>query len=204
MPEQHQRPTPKGAATQSLIVDAASRAFASKGFAQTRMDDIVAEAGMTKGAVYFHFDSKADLARAVVESRKLSMLAMVRDRLRDAAAPQDRFDALVSTLADLIISDPASWSIVRLERELSESGDGGGWKKSVWDEWVGLVTEILHEGRTIGTFVFTSSAQELATVFVGAFDGVKTILESTGDNDPQSIRTHIALLAGLFDEALGR
>jgi AcrR family transcriptional regulator len=60
---------------QAQILRAASRAFARAGFAATSMDDVAAEAGITRLIVYRHFASKETLYRAV--------LTAVADRLRD-------------------------------------------------------------------------------------------------------------------------
>jgi AcrR family transcriptional regulator len=49
------------------ILDAATRAFARTGFAATGLDDVAAEAGITRVLLYRHFDSKADLYRAVLD-----------------------------------------------------------------------------------------------------------------------------------------
>jgi AcrR family transcriptional regulator len=49
------------------ILDAATRAFARTGFAATSLDDIGAEAGVSHVILYRHFDSKADLYRAVLD-----------------------------------------------------------------------------------------------------------------------------------------
>lgn len=59
---------------QASILRAAAVAFARAGFAATSMEDVAAEAGVTKLIVYRHFDSKEELYRAV--------LAGVSDRLR--------------------------------------------------------------------------------------------------------------------------
>jgi AcrR family transcriptional regulator len=60
---------------QAQILRAASRAFARGGFAATSMDDVAAEAGITRLIVYRHFASKEVLYRAV--------LTAVADRVRD-------------------------------------------------------------------------------------------------------------------------
>jgi AcrR family transcriptional regulator len=49
------------------ILDAATRAFATAGFAATSLDDVAAEAGITRVILYRHFDSKGDLYRAVLD-----------------------------------------------------------------------------------------------------------------------------------------
>ncbi|MDL1899078.1 helix-turn-helix transcriptional regulator [Anaerolineae bacterium CFX7] len=47
------------AARKAQILDAAAAVFARKGFYQASMDDIVEEAGLSKGALYWYFKSKA-------------------------------------------------------------------------------------------------------------------------------------------------
>ena len=48
------------------LVGAAARAFLTRGFAATSLDDVAAQAGVTKMIIYRHFDSKSDLYRAVL------------------------------------------------------------------------------------------------------------------------------------------
>jgi AcrR family transcriptional regulator len=48
------------------LVEAAARAFLAGGFAATSLDDVAAQAGVTKMIIYRHFDSKSDLYRAVL------------------------------------------------------------------------------------------------------------------------------------------
>ena len=60
---------------QAQLLRAAATAFARAGFAATSMDDVAAEAGVTKLIVYRNFDSKEDLYRSVLDG--------VSDRLRD-------------------------------------------------------------------------------------------------------------------------
>lgn len=50
-----------------LLITAAARAFARRGFAATSLDDVAAEAEVTRVLIYRHFDSKADLYRAVLD-----------------------------------------------------------------------------------------------------------------------------------------
>ncbi|UGY92342.1 TetR/AcrR family transcriptional regulator [Streptomyces gobiensis] len=49
------------------ILDAATRAFARTGFAATGLDDVAAEAGITRVMLYRHFESKADMYRAALD-----------------------------------------------------------------------------------------------------------------------------------------
>jgi TetR/AcrR family transcriptional regulator, transcriptional repressor for nem operon len=57
----------KGESTRERLVAAAEGLILQKGYAGTTVDDVLAATGLTKGAFFHHFKSKADLARAVVE-----------------------------------------------------------------------------------------------------------------------------------------
>jgi AcrR family transcriptional regulator len=54
-------------ATRSKLLDAALTVFAKKGYDRATLDDIALEASMTKGAVYWHFESKAELFAALLD-----------------------------------------------------------------------------------------------------------------------------------------
>ena len=55
--------------TRADLLDAAARVFAARGFEGASVDDVAAEAGYTKGAVYAHFGSKRELFLAVARAR---------------------------------------------------------------------------------------------------------------------------------------
>jgi len=49
------------------ILEAAMKVFVKNGFAQTRMEDIAEVSGLSKGAIYHHYDSKKDLFLALID-----------------------------------------------------------------------------------------------------------------------------------------
>lgn len=55
------------AATRRALLDAARSLFAEKGYHETAAEEIVRHAGLTRGALYHHFEDKKDLFRAVVD-----------------------------------------------------------------------------------------------------------------------------------------
>lgn len=65
-------------ATRARLLATARRAFATRGYAQTSMDEFTAQAGLTRGALYHHFGSKQGLLTAVIEQIE----AEVGERLR--------------------------------------------------------------------------------------------------------------------------
>ncbi|HEV3472654.1 MAG TPA: TetR family transcriptional regulator [Actinomycetota bacterium] len=64
------------------MVNAARELFAQKGFAATSIEDIVQAAGVTRGAMYHHFQSKEELFEAVFEREE----KLLTERVQQAAA----------------------------------------------------------------------------------------------------------------------
>ncbi len=81
----------QGAATRAALVAAARRQFGEHGFAATSLDEIVAEANVTKGALYHHFQGKEDLFAAVYEE----VQRQVSDQVVAEFLRPDPWDALV-------------------------------------------------------------------------------------------------------------
>src|SRR5262252_625037 len=57
------------------IIAAALESFAERGFAATRLDDIAARAGVTRGTLYLYFPSKEELFKAVVRQAIVPVIA---------------------------------------------------------------------------------------------------------------------------------
>jgi AcrR family transcriptional regulator len=94
-----------------LIEEVAARLFAERGYAATRLDEIAAEAGVTKPVLYRHFDSKEDLY--------LALLAKHRDLLPRFAGPvvaDEPFLERVPTLLDdwfgYVQERPYAWQMI--------------------------------------------------------------------------------------------
>ena len=75
--------------TRSAILEAAERAFYERGVARTTLGDIATLAGVTRGAIYWHFSNKADVVQAMLDS-----LHEPLDALAQACESQDEIDPL--------------------------------------------------------------------------------------------------------------
>jgi AcrR family transcriptional regulator len=71
------------------LIDAALLLFAQSGYAQTRLDDVAARAGISKGTVYLYFSSKQDLFEAVVQERASPWIDALQARPIDDSQPTD-------------------------------------------------------------------------------------------------------------------
>jgi AcrR family transcriptional regulator len=86
------------------ILTAATAAFARTGYAATSLEDIAAEAGVTRVILYRHFESKADLYRSVLDRAK--------QRLDAATGAPEFTDASIDALLAAAADDPAAFRLL--------------------------------------------------------------------------------------------
>lgn len=88
----------KSAISSQQIIDAAIRVLARQGYARTSLLEIAKEAGMSKGALHYHYPTKEALIHAVLEAA----CNVVQARTTEAWSPSDNpFDALRKSLEEL-------------------------------------------------------------------------------------------------------
>lgn len=80
-------------ATRLALISAARRLFVEKGYAETATPDIVAAAGVTRGALYHHFEDKKALFRAVIELEAMAVASDIDHGAAPAGTPRE---ALIS------------------------------------------------------------------------------------------------------------
>jgi AcrR family transcriptional regulator len=73
-------------ATRRRIIDSAVDLFDELGYGETGLADVLQRAGVSKGAFYYHFDSKEAVASAIIDEYRRRIREAVRER-DDASAP---------------------------------------------------------------------------------------------------------------------
>ena len=79
-------PVTEGKSTRERILDAAMNIFSAKGFHDTKLDEIVAEASISKGSIYFHFPNKEKLFIALVDQ----FADLIERRAKEAIAEESQ------------------------------------------------------------------------------------------------------------------
>lgn len=89
------------------ILEAAFEEFSRSGFAATRMEDVAARAGVTKGTIYFYFPCKKELFIALVRQMALPLLTDVEQfRVDDAGTTLDFLRRHIRLVYKTLIEDP--------------------------------------------------------------------------------------------------
>ncbi len=86
MPKKKRPNRERANATQAALLEAARRLFVDHGFAETGTPEIVAAAGVTRGALYHHFAGKQALFRSVVERESMQVASEIEKRSADGSA----------------------------------------------------------------------------------------------------------------------
>lgn len=78
---------PESRSPPEALLETAFRVFATQGYRATRLEAVAAAAGMTKGAIYYHFDGKEDLLRRAVQRRHQAIFREIEGELSRQRAP---------------------------------------------------------------------------------------------------------------------
>jgi TetR/AcrR family transcriptional repressor of nem operon len=197
--------TPKGEATRAYLLRTAARVFAERGYVAATQAELIAAAGLTKGAFYFHFSSKADLALAVLQDQKSRWLAQISEAISAEPTAAGQLRALLPAMLRLVAEDPSAWSVTRLSHELAADPQLGPQVGQATREWITFLAGIVRRGQAEGSLRDGLDPEAVATVLIGAFDGLKSLVDVLAPADgatglfPERARTLLALLeAPLF------
>ncbi|KUI20608.1 TetR family transcriptional regulator [Mycobacterium sp. GA-1285] len=165
--------------TRLQILRAASRLFARNSYSRVNLDDILADAAVTKGAMYFHFRSKHALASAIVELRMEEARASVDEVLARRLSG-------VETLIDLsfrIAIDDIGSEVARAGLNLLEYiGRTDGLQSAVLGRWVEGYTRVIERAVAEGDIRDNGDAEVIGRLLVSVYMG----LRQTSDlDDPE-------------------
>ncbi|MFJ8017106.1 ScbR family autoregulator-binding transcription factor [Streptomyces sp. NPDC096339] len=158
--------------TRQAILMAAAKIFEEHGYQAATISQILSEAGVTKGALYFHFQSKEDLAQGVLAEQDQSLVPPAR-----ASKAQELVDA-VMLHAHRLSTDPIVRAGVRLSMDQRAQGLDRSGPFLRWSE-VGV--HFLRQAQEQGELLPHVVLSETADVIVGSFAGVQSMSQAVCD-----------------------
>jgi AcrR family transcriptional regulator len=102
-------------ATRKKIIDAAVELFGQVGYSVTGLGDIIERAELTKGALYYHFDSKESLASAIIAEAASTITSAVDNISQSSAPVLENIIHNSFVVADIVRAD----SVVRIGAQLA-------------------------------------------------------------------------------------
>lgn len=179
--------------TRRTILTAAAEVFDELGYEAATMSEILGRSGVTKGALYFHFPSKEQLAKEVLQENVQVVPDVPPQRLK----LQEAVDRGM-LLAYLMVRDPVLRGGVRLA--LDQAGHGKVDRSVPFLAWARQSQEVLEQAKQQGELQPHIDLGALADVFVGAFAGVQMMsqaLTGRADLDERVASLYRVLMAGV-------
>ncbi|MEV7889030.1 ScbR family autoregulator-binding transcription factor [Streptomyces sp. NPDC002817] len=177
--------------TRLAIVTAAASVFDEYGYERATIGEILARAGVTKGALYFHFPSKAALAEGVL-SQQFNSLSV-----EPSTCKLQVFVDTGLTVAYRMRRDPLVSAVARLSLEQDVRAQFG---TTAITQWVDACEHMLTEAKAQGELLPHIEPAETAWLFSAAWTGVQVysqILAQREDLEARVVSLFEHLLPGL-------
>ncbi|PBC35045.1 TetR family transcriptional regulator [Rhodococcus sp. ACS1] len=158
--------------TRAHIVRGAAEVFDRSGYDGASVGEIIAAAGLTKGALYFHFSSKEELARFVIAEQHRTSISAVEAIGCESAPALEQIVMLCHEMARQIVEDPIVRAGIRITLELSAEDRGPA---GPYLDWITACQELAVRAVSEGDLRSDLDPPMFARFVIGAFTGVQTV-----------------------------
>jgi AcrR family transcriptional regulator len=121
-------------ATRRKIIGAAVDLFIDIGYAASGLGDIIERAELTKGAFYYHFESKEQLASAIIEEGTAELRKGFRSITESSAPALENMIHGVFVVAHFVVTDKYARAATQLMRAFAEFNDAAAGAFAIWLE----------------------------------------------------------------------
>lgn len=182
--------------TRAALLGAGRRLFAERGYGAVGTEEVVREAGVTRGALYHHFAGKRELLEAVYEQLEAELAQELADSLVPGASVLETLRAGGEAFLDHCL-EPEVQQIVLLDAPAVL-----GWER--WREigaryGLGLISALVTAGIEAGE-IEPQPVEPLAHALLGALDEVAMYVARA--DDPAKARAEVGQTVGGLVEAL--
>jgi TetR/AcrR family transcriptional regulator, transcriptional repressor for nem operon len=169
--------------TRGRLVQAAFREVSRSGFQSASLDTILAATGVTKGALYYHFDSKEALGYAIVEE---IVAALTRDRwLRPMLRNGQPIEILIGIVRRIPTRPEdirAGCPLLNLAQEMSPLDEQFRTRlERIFLDWQEGVATLLRKGQSQGSVRRDLNPDEAASFLVAMVEGYATLAKNAQD-----------------------
>jgi TetR/AcrR family transcriptional regulator, transcriptional repressor for nem operon len=169
--------------TRARLLRAAFQEIHRSGFRNADLDAILARAGVTKGALYYHFDNKEALGYAVVdEVIAVNLHQKWVQPLRNAKNPIDVLIRIFQSESLKREDVQRSCPLLNLSQEMSGLDEGFRRRTAkVYKDWHDAMAEALREGQKRRVVRSDINANETATFLIAAWEGYVVLGKNSQD-----------------------
>jgi TetR/AcrR family transcriptional regulator, transcriptional repressor for nem operon len=187
-PKRGKAASPGAARTRERLLRAAFQEMYRSGFRSADLDAILAAAGVTKGALYYHFDNKEALGYAVVDEVIASNLHQKWVQpLRNVKDPIDGLVRIVHSESLKREDVRRGCPLLNLSQEMSGLDEGFRRRTAkLFGDWHDAVAQALREGQKRGIVRSDINANETATFLIAIYEGY--VVLGKNSQDPRTMQ----------------
>ena len=169
--------------TRQRLLQAAFREVYRSGFRSASLDAILGDTGVTKGALYYHFDGKEALGHAIVEE---VIAVLTRDKwllpLRSGGEPIDTLISIVRRTSVRAEDVRGGCPLVNLSQEMSALDENFRKRLArVFRAWRQGIAAALRRGQTQGTVRRDLDPDETAGFLIAMYEGYVLLAKTAQD-----------------------
>lgn len=156
----------KADATRKRLLDAALRVIARKGYSSATVDEIVAEAGVSKGLAYYHFKNKAAIASSILETGVNDMIGSFETIAAESKSAGQALTRMLDSFCGAIVNNQefAQFFLNELWRG---SRDWSSKLRPIEDKLIGILSNQIERGQQEGVIRAEVDPQFGAVAIVG-------------------------------------
>ena len=134
----------QGARTRERLLDAAREAFADRGYAATRVDDITQRAGTSHGAFYLYFANKQDIMEALADQTSARMFALA-DKLEGIGPGEEGYEHLRRWIAEFVDIYERDSAVVSAWIQAADETRFVALGREVLQKFAGRIAQVIQE-----------------------------------------------------------
>ena len=158
------------AVRRETILKAAQRCFACKGYSDTSVNDIAVSSGLTKGGIYFHFDSKDAIRAALITEFTTTMLQAADEIKACKLSAEQQLRTLINLLVERMGED--NGLLLTITEAVSRHGTGIEEIQNYYQQIAGKVAEIILAGQANGEFSNQRNIEILVEILLTSVSGL--------------------------------
>ena len=184
-----------------LILDAAVRVFARRGFHHCRVSDVADEAGVAYGLVYHYFSSKEEILNTLFLERWQVMLDAISEiDARDELTAREKLERVAGFIVDSYRNDPELMKVIIVEVTRAANSFGRLHLDKIREAYEGIAS-IVEGARDDGSFKSEIPSEFAAMFFYGAIEQLLTgwIFEVLPQTDEEFERSKALVVEAICD-----
>ena len=169
----------EAAITRARLLEAALESFHSKGYAATTLDDIAHQAGITRGAIQWHFGNKAELYNTLVRESYQETATAFKDIYEAEGTPLQKLRLILVKWLSYAEEDAkfrTMLELIMLKTEISPELAGGIQEKTSGNRaTIGFFASLIRQGIQVGEIRPEVQPEVAATAALGMVNGITLI-----------------------------